>query len=96
MAENKMTVKILVASPGDVDRERKIVEEVVKAWNIRNSDKQKLVLEAVFWESHAAPESGERTQGILNRQIVDKCDFAIGIFWTRCGTDTGCSSRWRG
>ncbi|TLU54824.1 MAG: NACHT domain-containing protein [Chlorobium sp.] len=90
MADTEITkVKILVASPGDVNKEREIVEEVVKAWNIRNSDKQKLVLEAVFWESHAAPESGERTQGILNRQIVDKCDFAIGIFWTRCGTDTG-------
>ena len=85
----KMPVKILVASPGDVDRERQIVEEVIAEWNIRNGDERKMVLEAVLWEKHAAPDSGDRTQGIINRQIVDTCDFAIGIFWTRCGTDTG-------
>jgi hypothetical protein len=28
----KRPVKILVASPGDVDRERKIVEEVIAEW----------------------------------------------------------------
>jgi len=82
-------VKILVASPGDVLTERKIVEQVIKKWNILHSEERKLVLDAVLWESHTASESGERTQGIINRQIVDQCDFAIGIFWTRIGTPTG-------
>ena len=90
MADNGIRkVKILVASPGDVDKERKIVEKVISEWNIRNSDERQLLLEAVLWESSTAPDSGDRTQGIINRQIVDTCDFAIGIFWTRCGTDTG-------
>jgi len=82
-------VKILVASPGDVLKERKIVEQVIKKWNILHSEERKLVLDAVLWESRTAPESGERTQGIINRQIVDQCDFAIGIFWTKIGTPTG-------
>ena len=82
-------VKILVASPGDVLEERKIVEQVIKKWNILHSEERKLVLDAVLWELRTAPESGERTQGIINRQIVDQCDFAIGIFWTRIGTPTG-------
>ena len=82
-------VKILVASPGDVLKERKIVEQVIKKWNILHSEERKLVLDAMLWESRTAPESGERTQGIINRQIVDQCDFAIGIFWTRIGTPTG-------
>ncbi len=58
-------------------------------WNIVNSDERKLTLEAVVWESHSAPESGDRIQGVLNKQIVDACDAAIGIFRTRIGTDTG-------
>jgi formylglycine-generating enzyme required for sulfatase activity len=82
-------VKVLVASPSDVDKERKIVEEVINEWNIRNKAERQLGLEAVLWESSTAPDSGDRTQGIINRQIVDTCDFAIGIFWTRIGTDTG-------
>ncbi len=82
-------IKILIASPSDVDKEREIAEKVIEEWNIRNSDDRKLVLEAVLWESHSAPETGGRTQGVLNKQIVDVCDAAIGIFWTRIGTHTG-------
>ncbi|NTV67584.1 MAG: SUMF1/EgtB/PvdO family nonheme iron enzyme [Chlorobaculum sp.] len=82
-------VKILIASPSDVAAERDMAVEVINEWNIRNRDAHKLELEAVLWESHSAPESGDRVQGILNRQIVDECDFAIAIFWTRIGTHTG-------
>lgn len=82
-------VKILVASPSDVAEERDLAVAVINEWNIRNKDIHKLDLEAVLWESHSAPESGDRVQGILNRQIVDQCDFAIAIFWTRIGTHTG-------
>jgi len=82
-------IKILIASPSDVGEERKIAEKVINEWNARNSDERKLMLEAVLWESHSAPETGDRTQGILNKQIVDGCDAAIGIFWTRIGTHTG-------
>jgi len=82
-------IKILIASPSDVSKERDIAEKVIGQWNIVNSDERKLTLEAVLWESHSAPESGDRIQGILNTQIVDACDAAIGIFWTRIGTHTG-------
>ena len=92
MADNGITKKkILVASPGDVDRERKIVEEVIAEWNIRNGDEHKMVLEAVLWEKHAAPENrgeGEGSQEPITRQLVDDCDCAIGIFWNRIGTPT--------
>ncbi len=87
----KRPVKILVASPGDVDRERQIVEEVIAEWNIRNGDEHKMVLEAVLWEKHAAPENrgdGEGPQEPITRQIVDDCDCTIGIFWNRIGTPT--------
>ena len=82
-------IEILIASPSDVAKEREIAEKVIGLWNTRNSDDRKLILEAVLWELHSAPESGERTQGILNKQIVDTCDAVIGIFWTRIGTHTG-------
>ncbi len=84
-----MKIKVLIASPSDVAEERLIAETVIKEWNIRNSEERQLTLDAVLWESHTAPDSGDRTQGIINRQIVDNCDFAIGIFWTKIGTPTG-------
>ena len=82
-------IKILIASPGDVEKERDIAEDVIKQWNIAHGEREHLSLEAIRWESHGAPEMGDRVQGILNKQIVDQCDCAIGIFWTRIGTATG-------
>ena len=89
--DRRRHLKILVASPGDVDAERKIVEKVIEDWNIRNGEERKMVLEAVLWEKHAAPRSrgeGEGPQEHINRQIVDDCDCVIGIFWNRIGTPT--------
>ena len=83
-------VKILVASPGDVDEERKMAVEVILDWNTRHPN-SRIRLEAVLWERYAAPENrgdGKGPQETINRQLVDECDFAIGIFWTRIGTPT--------
>jgi len=84
-------IRILVASPGDVDRERKIVEELIEDWNIRNGNEHNMVLEAVLWEKHAASENRGDALGpqeVITRQIVDDCDCVIGIFWNRIGTPT--------
>lgn len=85
-------VKVFIASPSDVAAERSIAVEVINEWNVRHSDEHHLRLESVIWESDAAPESGDRPQAIINKQILDTCDFAIGIFWTRIGTSTGLAS----
>jgi formylglycine-generating enzyme required for sulfatase activity/energy-coupling factor transporter ATP-binding protein EcfA2 len=89
LVTNIRTVRILIVSPSDVAVEREIAVAVINEWNIRNKDIHKLELEAVLWEFHSAPESGDRVQGILNKQIVDKCDFAIAIFWKWIGPYTG-------
>ncbi len=89
MTDKKL--RILVASPGDVESERKIVEELIEDWNIRNSADRQIMLEAVLWEKHAASENrgkGDGPQEVITRQIVDDCDCAIGIFWNRIGTPT--------
>ena len=82
-------VKVLVASPSDVAAERKIAKEVINEWNNNNAEERRVTLLPILWEKDAAPECGDRPQGILNEQIVDPCHFAVGIFWTRIGTDTG-------
>ncbi|NTW69414.1 MAG: SUMF1/EgtB/PvdO family nonheme iron enzyme [Chlorobiaceae bacterium] len=90
MADKRVKiVKVLIASPGDVVAERKIAQEVINEWNNQNAADRGVTLQAVLWESDAAPDFGDRVQGVLNKQIVDQCDFAIAVFWTRIGTDTG-------
>lgn len=82
-------LRILIASPSDVLEERRRLTEVVHDWNATNSAATGIVLQPVKWETHAYPASGDRPQGIINKQIVDDCDIVIGVFWSRLGTATG-------
>ncbi|MGN8079207.1 DUF4062 domain-containing protein [Variovorax sp. 22077] len=82
-------IRILIASPSDVSNERAAAVETIQRWNDLNSESRQIVLLPVRWETHAAPEYGQRPQEIINRQLGDKCDLVVGIFWTRIGTSTG-------
>jgi len=54
-------IKVLIASPSDVGEERKIAEDVIRDWNASHDGKEEIRLEAILWESHTAPDSGDRT-----------------------------------
>jgi hypothetical protein len=43
----------------------------------------------VGWDTHAFPELGDRAQALINKNVLDKCDLLVAIFWTRIGTSTG-------
>ncbi|MCC7681084.1 DUF4062 domain-containing protein [Janthinobacterium sp. FW305-128] len=88
MSYTATTFNVMIASPGDVASERAIVRDVVYEWNAVNSGTRKIVLLPIGWESHSSPETGETAQGIINKQILSKCDLLIGVFWTRIGTET--------
>lgn len=83
--------KILIASPGDVEEERMAIPQIISDWNNNNSETNKVVLLPIKWETHSAPLLGDRAQGIINSQIVNSCDMAVGVFWTRLGSPTGIS-----
>ncbi len=81
--------KILIASPSDAVKERKIIPEVIEYWNTVNSDHYGVILKPVLWEIDATPKMGKRPQDIINKQLVRSCDILVGTFWTRLGTHTG-------
>jgi hypothetical protein len=89
MVQKGYIVRALIASPSDVARERQIIPEVIAAWNAAHSYARSTIIEPVRWESHAVPLQGDRPQELINQQLVEQCDFLIGVFWTRLGTDTG-------
>jgi Domain of unknown function (DUF4062) len=82
------TFNVMIASPGDVASERAIVRDVVYEWNAVHSSARKIVLLPVGWETHSSPEMGAPAQEIINRQVLNRCDLLVGIFWTRLGTPT--------
>ncbi len=80
--------QVLIASPSDVDDERKSLREIIFDWNASHSVDMGILLEPVMWESHVYPDLGDDPQSIVNNQIVHNADVLVGIFWTRIGTKT--------
>lgn len=89
MAYDSRVYRILIASPSDVEEERKVAVRVIQEWNDLYSYSRKVTLLPLRWETHTAPEYGTRPQEVINRTIVDQCDLLVGVFWTRLGSPTG-------
>lgn len=88
MSYNSKVFNVMIASPGDVASERTIIRDVIYEWNAVHSESRNIVLLPIGWESHSSPEMGSSAQDIINKQVLDKCDFLVGVFWTRIGTAT--------
>jgi hypothetical protein len=80
-------LRMFVASPGDVERERDHVNKVADELNRAVAPEAGFILEVVRWETHSRPDMG-RIQQIINDQI-GSVDVFIGIMWQRFGTPTG-------
>ena len=88
MSYQAKVFNVLIASPGDVASERAIIRDVIYEWNAVHSVTRNIVLLPIGWESHSSPEMGASPQTIINKQILEKCDLLVGVFWTRIGTPT--------
>jgi len=82
-------LKVMIASPSDVEQERRIARDAIQEWNFTHSEDKAIVLMPVGWETHSSPSMEGRAQDIINKQILEGCDLLIAIFWTRIGTPTG-------
>lgn len=88
MPKQGITYEILIASPSDVVTEREIVSECTRDWNSAHASSG-TQLRTVRWELDSVPAIGERSQAILNHQLVDDSDILVGIFKARFGSPTG-------
>lgn len=87
---NKTTFKILISSPSDVVKEKRIVKEVIDQLNdviFQNNEKIQLELLGLGISSYSSIE-GVDSQDILNKQFGDEYDIFIGIMWKKFGTPT--------
>lgn len=89
MSFNATVLRVLIASPSDVAKERDEIEQAIFHWNTRFAEDTKTVLLPSRWESGVTPTyRGSDTQEIINEQLVSKCDILIGVFWSKLGTPT--------
>src|SRR5438067_4458442 len=88
MAYDAKVYNVMIASPGDVEVERSIVRDVIADWNAANAAVTGKMLQPVGWDTHSAPEMGDRPQSIINKQVLKQSDLLVAVFWTRLGTPT--------
>lgn len=81
-------IRLFIASPGDVSKERDEACRAVLLWNAANSFSRNTIVEAVRNETHAMSELGGPCQDLINKQLLDRCDFLVAIFHARLGTKT--------
>ena len=88
MPERVQILRIVVASPVDVNAERAIVPNVVEDLNTGIAADRGLRLEVIQWETDTHPGfHPEGPQGLIDGILhIEDCDVVIGIFWKRFGT----------
>ena len=83
-------LRIVVASPGDVQAERDALPAVLEELNRGIAATQGLRLELGRWETDAYPGfHPQGPQGLIDPILrIEDCDVLLGIFWKRFGTPT--------
>jgi tetratricopeptide (TPR) repeat protein len=83
-------LKVVVASPNDVQRERDSLEEIIKKVNDNYAHEWGLHLDVVRWEKDTyAGFHIDGPQGLIDTVLkIEDCDIFIGIFWKKFGTPT--------
>jgi tetratricopeptide (TPR) repeat protein len=82
------TLRIVVASPSDVQEERRTVERVATELNNSLGGGLNVLLTVSRWETHAFPGfHPDGPQGLIDEILaIPDCDIFVAIFWKRFGT----------
>lgn len=86
--KNVNEITVFLASPGDVELERQIVEETIEELNQTWGKPNNYRIRLESWEKSSYPSMGEDAQEALNRQLDFNFDLFVCIFWKRVGTET--------
>lgn len=81
-------LKIFLASPSDVENERKEIFSLRDYFNEIIGKQNNIVFEFVNWEKNAYSGIGEDAQDVINKTAKDDYDIFLGIFWKKFGTKT--------
>src|SRR5262249_31066889 len=88
--ESVHVLRIIVASPGDVQAERDVLPVVLEELNRGIAAEHGLRLELGRWGTDAYPcFHPQGPQGLVDSILrIEDCDVLLGIFWKRFGTPT--------
>lgn len=83
----KTVIRLFVASPGDVPRERQRLRKVIDQINVTASSSSNCLVELKMWETHTFSSAGRPEEVIIEQ--IGEYDVFLGIMWKSFGTPTG-------
>ena len=86
MSKTQTHLEVFIASPMDVDAERKVMKDVIDEFN--QISHYNIHLDLLMYETDTYPAIGSDPQDVINSQIGDSYDIFIGIMWGRFGSPT--------
>jgi hypothetical protein len=81
-------LRVMIASPSDVQDARDAVEKAIHSWNHANAQNKGVILQPWRWETSAVPKLGDHPQRLINAQGVDESDVVFAMFAGRLGSAT--------
>lgn len=89
--KNYRKIRVFVASPIDVKRERDCLKDIVNDLNQSGgiAAEKGFFLEVLDWSTHVEPSMGRPEGVILDQLPVEEWDLFLGILWMRFGSPTG-------
>lgn len=88
MPNNIIVYDLLISCPSDVAEYVDMLEKEVLHFNNFFGRSNNIMVRTRHWSKDTYSEFGNPPQELLNKQIVDSSDLALGVFWTRFGTPT--------
>ena len=89
MGFNARVLRVLIASPGDVQTERDAIVQAILRWDANRSAGAGLLFLPRRWEIDAVPQlTGTDGQTVINEQLVRDADVVIAVFHSRLGAAT--------
>jgi hypothetical protein len=80
-------LRILMASPGDVAKERNHASALAEELNRGMAAQAGFVLDMVRWETHVSPGMGRPQQVVFDQ--LGPIDIFVGVMWKHFGTPSG-------
>lgn len=88
MVYSASVVRVMIASPSDVQSARDAVEDAIHGWNGARAEQRGVILQPLRWETNAVPLLGDAPQALINSQLLERADIVIGLFGSRLGSPT--------
>ena len=79
---------IMIACPSDIIKEKTIAQKQIYRWNKLYSDAYGIQLMMKYWEKDTLSQVGTHPQVFIDKELLEKADLLIAIFWSKIGTAT--------